>query len=201
MSIIDSQEFMVLNNLTIVVTQATVFSSPVRTGIYLVNEQLPILLTSPVTTSSPFNVTQNCNGTLTSFSNVLLGVATQSSFPSNYIGMCVYSSPAVGFYRAASVQINVLQGTVSFAAPANNSVIPAGRNTILKLVASKAANFTVQLSCPTSSATPVTSTVLSGVSVNFFVPKNFSTNTCVFDVINPSSSYTAGNPLSVRVIA
>ena len=202
LSVINSNDFIPVNSVTVVVTQATAFTLPVRSGSYLVNDLVPMLLISPVNTGTSFNVTQNCNGSLTTFSNVLLNVTVQTPLPSNYLGGCSYTSQAVGFYRASSVAINVVQGTVSFAAPLNGSSIKAGTNTTVRLNSNiKSSNFTVQLDCFMNATLPATSTVLSNVNVNFPVPSNFRGNNCTFSVINPPSSFKPQNTVSVKIVA
>ena len=201
LSIINSGDFNVLNNLTIVVTQGTFFTLPVRSGTYLTNDEVPMSLSSPINSSTSFNVTQNCNGTLATFSNVTLGTTYQTPLPTNFVGACRYISQAVDFYRSASVTIYVVQGTVSFTAPANGTVVGSGTNVVVRLYSNiKSANFTVQLDCSMQSYSPVTYTVLSNTNVNVEVPLDFyGEDYCIFSVINPPPSFQPQNTARIIV--
>lgn len=125
-TVINSPSCPPINFVTIVVTQAITFASPVRSSSYLVKSQIPVLLQSNVSSQINFTVTQNCNNTISNYNNVYLGITYQATLPSNYIGSCTYTAPANTYYRAASVAIKVVQGYVSFLQPVNGTTVKAG---------------------------------------------------------------------------
>ena len=201
LTVIDSTEMIPANYVTVTITQSLTFVSPTKSSSQLINSQVTLLLNSSVPSPNNFTVYQTCNNTQAIFDNVYLGVVYNALLPTGYIGSCTYLVPATGYYRSTSVSFNVVQGTVSFTFPSNQSYIAAGTTQRVILVSGPVANnFTVQLNCPIAGLTPITISVRSNSNLwyQIFIPSNYYGN-CTLSVINLPDNFIAQNTISLIV--
>ena len=201
LSIINSTLYTPANTVSVVVKIDAPFVLPVRYGTYLKNDVVPMQLTSQVYSNALFTVMQVCGTSQVMFSNISLGVTVPTALPVDYTGGCSYISQAVSFYRAFSVSITVVQGTVSFTAPSNKTSVKYGNSVGVKLVSNvKAANFVVALDCNIPLQNPELYAVTSNLSsaTNIVVPARFAGYNCVLSVV-PTDMFKPQNTVNIRV--